>query len=119
MLRSVDPRSLGELTPLATITTTPEVVALLETVPFHFGTDGWGSYFGAGFEASGLTPFAIRRYELDPPGTANLFILGEVAFDGVPAMIARIADALNVPQEAFRWRDANGETAGLAPRQAA
>jgi len=119
MLSSVDHRSLGELMPLATVTMTPELLALLETVPFHFGTDGWGSHFGAGFEAAGLAPFAIRRYELDPPGTANLFILGEVAFEDVPAMIARIADALNVPQEAFLWRDANGETAGLAPRQAA
>jgi len=98
---------------------TPQFLALLETVPFHFGTDGWGSHFGTAFETAGLKPFAIRRYELDPPGTANLFILGEVAFDDVPAVIARIADALNVPQEAFRWRDANGETAGLAPRQAA
>jgi hypothetical protein len=118
MLEVLDHQSLGELTPVAEIDPAIELF-YRKNIKFTPDHDEWGAHHIAAFRTDDLEPFAVLHYDHDPREKAHLFILRSIPAEGPATLIAGIAAALDLPQEAFRWRDDHGEMVSLAPKKAA
>lgn len=118
MIPQTDARSLGELTPVAIIHASEESFRH-KGIMFQPASDDWGDHHIAAFKTEGVGTFAVVHYDHDPKEITHLFVSGDIAVADVARLVAKVASELDVPPEAFQWRDQNGELVSLAPRKAA